>query len=140
MLRIKFQIDKLKTLQNRYEVTAVGLKRVYTGPLEKDPYKKSWIDLFPDIDYMNPKIFEEIQELHQLIISEAELGHFHGCRTFMHIKHVLERRVKGCVMEGRLVLALFLFDDAYVKFDNAVKCHEEYRLLFRIDFSFGKKL
>jgi hypothetical protein len=140
MLRLQSQIEKLKTLENRYEVTCMGLKRVYTGPLAKDPYKKTWLDLFSEIDYEDARIFEAIRELQQLIISEAELGHFHGCTTFTHIKHVLERRVKACVMEGRLILALFLFDDAYVKFDNAVKCHEEYRLLFKIDFSFGKKL
>ena len=139
MLRLELNIDKLKTLQNRYVVTQMGLKRIYTGPHE-DPYKKTWLDLFSEIDYKNPKIFEEIQELHQLIISEAALGHFHGSTTFVHIKQVLERCVKGFVSDGKLVLALFLFDDAYVKFENAVKTEENYRLLFRIDFSFGKKL
>jgi hypothetical protein len=140
MLRLQSQIEKLKTLENRYVVTQMGLKRVYTGPMDEDPYKKTWLDLFSEIDYTNPQIFEAIRELQQLIITEAGLGHFTGCTSFTHIKHVLERKVKACVMEGRLVLALFLFDDAFVKFENAVKCHEEYRLLFRIDFSFGKKL
>jgi hypothetical protein len=140
MLRLQSQIEKLKTLENRYVVTQMGLKRIYTGPLEEDPYKKTWLDLFDEIDYRNPQIFEAIRDLNQLVITEAEAKHFHGCTTFIHIKHVLERRLKGFVSEGRLVLALFLFDDAYVKFENAVKCHEEYRLLFKIDFSFGKKL
>jgi hypothetical protein len=140
MLRLQSQIEKLKTLENRYVVTQMGLKRVYTGPMDEDPYKKTWIDLFDEIDYMNPKVFEEIFQLQQLILREAALKNFHACVTFMQIKKVLERKITGFVSEGKIVLALFLFDDAYVKFDNAVKCHEEYRLLFKIDFSFGKKL
>jgi hypothetical protein len=128
--QLRENISKLRTLYNRYEVTEVGLKRIFTGP-GGDPYKTRWEDSFETIDYENDKIWAGIRVINRLLIEERANGNLQRCKSFSEIKHSIERRLMVPIQIGYFILALLSFDEKFIKFDNAIKNDEDYRLLFQ---------
>jgi len=127
--QIDVNVGKLRTLYNRYEVTEVGLKRIYMneGP---DPYPSSWEMNFPAIDYKNERIANSILQLHNLLIQERSNGNLRRCKSSAEIKHSIERILGTPILTGYFLLALLSFNENFVKFENAIKNEEDYRLLF----------
>jgi hypothetical protein len=127
--QIDVNVGKLRTLYNRYEVTEVGLKRIYMkeGP---DPYPSSWEQNFATINYKDTRIADSILQLHNLLIQERCNGNLRRCKSSAEIKHSIERILKVPILTGYFLLALLSFNEHFVKFCNAIKNEEEYRLLF----------
>ena len=128
--QIEANTIKLRTLYNKYEVTEVGLKRIYMGE-GPDPYPSSWEQNFPTIDYKNERIADSILQLHNLLIQEKSNGNLRRCKSFAEVKHSIERILVTPILTGYFLLALFSFNKHFIKFENALKTEENYRLLFQ---------
>ena len=128
--QIDMNICKLRTLHNKYEVTEVGLKRIYMGE-DPDPYPSSWEQSFLTIDYKDNRIANSILQLHNILIQEKCNGNLKRCKSFAEVKHSIERILVTPILTGYFLLALFSFNHHFIKFENALKTEENYRLLFQ---------